>query len=110
MGGLKTDSTPTSPPSHTIPDIKGLCDLKKKILSNLPDKCAHCGKPHKHSLGSYKERDNDEIIAYCKTKDGCGRSQILFAALDLSYPEYKQICIFEDDGKLKEKKEEGEGQ
>jgi hypothetical protein len=30
----------------------------------------------------------------------------LFAGLDLSYPEYEQICIFEDDGKLKLKKEE----
>jgi hypothetical protein len=74
MGGRKTDSTPTEPPSYKIPDIKGLCELKKKILANLPSQCAHCGKPHKHSLGSFKERSDDEIIAYCKTKEGCGKS------------------------------------
>ena len=29
LGGHKTDSTSTTPPTHTVPDLSKLCDLKK---------------------------------------------------------------------------------
>ncbi len=74
MGGTKTDSTPDKPPSHQAPDLEGLCALRKKILSSLPKKCAHCDKPLKHSLGSFVERKDHSLIAYCKTPGACGRS------------------------------------
>lgn len=33
-------------------------------------------------------------MAYCKTSGACGRSHVLFAAIDLKIPQYRQICIF----------------
>ena len=44
-------------------------------------------------------------MAYCKTPGACGRSQVLFAAIDPSIPNYKKICPFKQA--LKEKKEPG---
>lgn len=86
LGGTKTDSTLTAPPSHTPPDITALCELRKKVLSELPKTCAHCKAPLLHSIGSFVERPDGSLMAYCKGKGACGRSQVLFAPFDRSVP------------------------
>ena len=67
-------STKDKPPSHSEINIHALKEIREKLLKNLPDKCAHCGAPHKHSLGSYKELRDECLMAYCRTPGACGKS------------------------------------
>ena len=90
--GTTTDSTAECPPSTAKPDIKALCELKKKIVGNLPTTCSHCGVALLPQ--SIIERHTGEVIAYCKAPGACGKSLVLFAGVDLSYPVYKRFCPF----------------
>ena len=53
-------------------------------------------------MNSFVERPDNSIMAYCKTKDACGRSHVLFAGIDKTIPKYEQICIFESEKKIDE--------
>jgi hypothetical protein len=91
-GGLTTNSTPDDPPQHESPDWIKLCELKRSIVQNLPTTCSHCGSGFPD--GSIVERRDGDIVAYCKASGACGRSLVLFAAVDRSYPVYKKFCPF----------------
>jgi hypothetical protein len=90
--GKPTDSTPDTPPAYPALDVVGLCNLKKSIVENLPTTCSHCGA--EFPIGSIVELGNEEIVAYCKKPGACGRSQVLFAAVDFRTPAYKKVCIY----------------
>lgn len=94
-----TDSTPTSPPSRhlSVPDVAELCRVKRQVVSNLPAKCFHCGAdypPNSEGKGTFVERSDGTVMAYCKTKGACGKSHVLFAGVALVIPHYKQVCTF----------------
>lgn len=89
--GHTTDSTPETPPTHTAPDIVQLCALKKQVLQNLPTSCVHCKAEIKKE---YIVEHNGSIMAYCKTPGACGRSLVLFAGVDFTYPVYAQTCVY----------------
>jgi hypothetical protein len=90
--GRPTDSTPDTPPSHPPLDVVGLCNLRKSIVENLPTTCSHCGA--EFPKGSIVELKGGEIIAYCKKLGACGKSQVLFAAVDFRTPVYKKVCVY----------------
>jgi hypothetical protein len=92
-GSHRTDSTKDEPPSHSTPNLEELCNLKKKIVTDLPTNCVHCGADY--PLGSIIELKDQCIVAYCKKKGACGKSLVLFAGLDLVVPSYVQVCKFE---------------
>ena len=92
MAGRQTDSTEDSPPTHTAPDLEGLCELKKKIIANPPTHCCHCNA--EFTENSIVEIRDECIMAYCKKKGACGKSLVLFAGLNLTYPVYAKICPF----------------
>lgn len=89
--GETTNSTPESPPILTPPDIVKLCDLRREILRNLPTTCTHCKA---EMLKEYIVDHKGSIIAYCKTPGACGRSLVLYAGVDFSYPIYEQTCRY----------------
>jgi len=86
----KTDSTPDTPPSCNVDPVKA-CEVKKKLIANLPAKCGHCQQ--KLNTGVIIERNPGDIVAYCKAKD-CGRSQVLFSAIPERIPLYIKVCPF----------------
>lgn len=90
--GIQTDSTPEHPPHHDTPDWRRLCDLKLSIVQSLPTACSHCGAVLEPEF--IIERRDGDIVAYCKTKGACGKSQVLFAAVDPTYPVYTKFCPF----------------
>lgn len=87
-----TNSTPNSPPYQGEPDLRRLCDLKKSVIANLPTHCSHCNAPLTPNM--CLELRGGEIMAYCKTKGACGKSLVLFAGVDLTYPIYEKFCPF----------------
>lgn len=93
LSELETDSTPESPPSFTAPNLEALADLKRQVLQNPPEKCVHCGAGLTKEM--IVELKDGAIMAYCKTKGACGRSLVLFAGVDVTYPIYRKICPFE---------------
>jgi hypothetical protein len=88
-----TNSTADTPPTHAPLDFAGLCNLKKSVVGNLPKNCGHCGAelPPK----SIVELKNGEIMAYCRKKGACGRSQTLFESVEFKSPIYEKVCIYE---------------
>jgi hypothetical protein len=90
-----TDSTPDSPPSFTPADLSQACETKTNIVNNLPTQCAHCATSFEGVTGCLTEMSNGTIMAYCKGKGGCGRSQVLFVPPDTTVPKYKKVCVFE---------------
>lgn len=93
--GKATDSTPITPPSVPAIDLNALCKLKRDIVSNLPKNCLHCGAEYPIEVkGTFVERDDGSIMAYCKQKGACGRSHVLFAGVELVKPVYEQVCVF----------------
>lgn len=89
--GETTNSTPESPPTQTPPDIERLCELRRHVLRNLPTTCSHCkAEMLKDDIVDHK----GSIIAYCKTPGACGRSLVLYAGVDFSYPVYEQTCPY----------------
>lgn len=89
--GQTTDSTPKTPPTQTPPDIVQLCALRKQILKNLPSTCVHCNAEMKKE---YIVDHKGSIMAYCKAPGACGRSLVLFAGVDFTYPVYAQTCVY----------------
>lgn len=89
--GETTNSTSESPPFQTPPDIEKLCQLRKHILRNLPTTCTHCNA---EMLKEYIVDHKGSIIAYCKTPGACGRSLVLYAGVDFTYPVYEQTCPY----------------
>jgi hypothetical protein len=89
--GTPTNSTPDTPPIHPPIDVAQLCALKKSVIANLPTTCGHCGA--ELPPRSIVEHDGS-IMAYCKKPGACGRSQVLYAAVDFKTPVYKKVCIF----------------
>eukprot|EP01040_Poterioochromonas_malhamensis_P002183 gene2183-2324_t len=91
LTGPVTDSTPTTPPTHPPLDVAGLCNLKKSVVQNLPTTCGHCGAelPPRSII-----EHNGAVVAYCKLKGACGRSQVLYAAVEFKTPIYRQVCKF----------------
>ena len=92
-----SNSTPTSPPEVTPTDITAACTKKKNVVNALPIKCSHCPAALSHEDNCFNEMKDGSVIAYCRAKGGCGRSQVLFVAPELSIPKYKQVCVFEED-------------
>jgi hypothetical protein len=84
----KTDSTPTTPPTFTQLDVAGLCRAKRNALRSAPTTCTHCA-----SAAVRIRASEDCVMAYCQGKT-CGKSQILFAPPDLTYPVYRKVCVF----------------
>lgn len=93
MLGARTNSTAESPPTQDAPDIAGLCALKRQIVTNLPTACTHCGAELKKEY-CVELKDDECIMAYCKTPGACGKSLVLFAGFDRTYPVYTQTCCF----------------
>lgn len=90
--GEHTDSTPDTPPTIAAPDLEGLCALKRQVVENLPAACVHCGA---EMLKEYCVELKDQcVISYCKKKGACGRSLVLFAGFDRTYPIYSKTCCF----------------
>jgi hypothetical protein len=84
----KTDSTPTTPPTFTQLDVEGLCRAKRNAVRSAPTTCTHCAS------AAVRICDSGEcVMAYCQGKT-CGKSQILFAPPDLTYPVYRKVCVF----------------
>ncbi len=89
--GVKTDSTPETPPTHTLPNVVELSALKQRIVSNLPTNCVHCEAIYPPN--SFLEHKGS-VMAYCKLKGACGRSLVLFAGVEMNTPVYTKICPF----------------
>ena len=88
-----TDSTLESPPSYIPPNLIELASIRRSVISNLPSSCVHCNAV---LLREYIiSRSDNSIIAYCKSKNGCGKSQVLFAPINLAKPYYEQVCVYE---------------
>ena len=94
--GKPTDSTPTTPPSVPEIDVEALCKLKREIVSNLPTNCPHCQAEYPRDIkGTFVElRNCGSIVAYCKKPGACGRSNVIFAGVELARPVYEQVCVF----------------
>lgn len=90
-GVSRTASNPDEPPSRPL-DIVAACKHKQEIVTNLPKNCGHC----KAELQSdWVQEINDDIFAYCKGKDGCGKSQMLFVGpKDYISRTYEKVCVF----------------
>eukprot|EP01105_Mastigella_eilhardi_P027335 TRINITY_DN8392_c0_g1_i2.p2 TRINITY_DN8392_c0_g1~~TRINITY_DN8392_c0_g1_i2.p2 ORF type:complete len:227 (-),score=38.71 TRINITY_DN8392_c0_g1_i2:71-751(-) len=91
-----TNSTPEAPPKVTPPDVTALCALKRQAIAkhSTPQPCAHCGKFIEPKWVVEVKRD---VIAYCKAKDGCAHSHILFVQPSLDVPEYEKVCAYEPE-------------
>lgn len=88
-----TDSTPTSPPTHKALDLSAICTQKWEIINNLPHNCVHCSAEFPPK--SVVELKDCSIMAYCKKPGACGKSQVLFAGIELKSPIYEQVCAFQ---------------
>eukprot|EP00698_Gefionella_okellyi_P024277 TRINITY_DN851_c0_g1_i12.p1 TRINITY_DN851_c0_g1~~TRINITY_DN851_c0_g1_i12.p1 ORF type:complete len:213 (+),score=22.79 TRINITY_DN851_c0_g1_i12:626-1264(+) len=94
-----TNSTPTQPPTQHL-DIPAACAQKKKVVANLPTKCVHCGKAFESGKNCLAELRDGDIMAYCRSSGGCGRSQVLFSSIPLTVPKYRQVCVFKADEEM----------
>lgn len=86
-------STATSPPQIQAINIQEVCELKKQAIANKPINCVHCGA--KHPERSIIETKDGSIIAYCREKGACGKSNVIFAGIELSTPQFEQVCPFQ---------------
>ena len=93
FGGSISDSTVDSPPTFVAPDFAALCEIKKTVVNNLPAMCCHCGA--EYPPGSIIERQDGDIMAYCKLRGACGKSLVLFASIDRTAPVYQKFCKFQ---------------
>src|SRR3990167_3771645 len=87
----KVPSTPETPPVVES-DLTKACEAKKLALVNKPQVCSHCEAPLQTE---YFEEFNGTIFAYCKSKGGCGKSQVLFVNPSRTAPVFAKCCIFE---------------
>ena len=69
------------------------CGSKKTAISRLPTQCVHCKTPL-NTPSCIQEISCGDIMAYCRGAGGCGRSQVLWSAIPLTVPVYKQVCVF----------------
>lgn len=86
-------STSTTPPQIQAINIQEVCALKKQAITNKPLNCVHCGA--KHPERSIIETKDGSIIAYCREKGACGKSNVIFAGIELSTPQFEQVCPFQ---------------
>lgn len=85
----KTDSTPTTPPSHAALDLSALADKKRTAIKAAPTTCVHC----KSAPCPLSEIRDGSVMAYCSSKT-CGRSLVVFTPPELSIPVYEKVCIY----------------
>lgn len=91
--GIETNSTPTTPPTHKPLDLEAITAQKIHIVNNLPTHCAHCQAEFPPQ--SIVELKDGCVMAYCKQKGACGKSQVLFAGIELKTPIYGKSCRFQ---------------
>jgi len=63
-------------------DMEAAAKRKRDVVEKLPTNCKHCNSPLTPAMTV--ELRTGEIISYCRSKDGCAKSHIIYAPPDLT--------------------------